>query len=97
MTPAERAREIGRTIAERWFSKEPGMVLSTEITSAITAAVDAAYEDAARIADNEPEPEGDAPPELYLATATDIALGAVRATKKSIATAIRDRAIKDKP
>jgi hypothetical protein len=48
-----------------------------------------ALEEAARIAENEPEPEGDPPPELHGRSVKNIAIASVRATKRSIAAAIR--------
>lgn len=48
-----------------------------------------ALEEAARAAENEPEPEGDPPPELHGRSVKNIAIASVRATKRSIAAAIR--------
>jgi hypothetical protein len=48
-----------------------------------------ALEEAARVAENEPEPEGDPPPELHGRSVKNIAIASVRATKRSIAAAIR--------
>lgn len=49
----------------------------------------------ARVANNEAEAPGDMPPEFYLIPIEDAIRAAIRATKKSIATAIR--ALKNKP
>jgi hypothetical protein len=48
-----------------------------------------ALEEAARVAENEPEPEGEPPPELHGRSVKNIATASVRATKRSIAAAIR--------
>jgi len=48
-----------------------------------------ALEEAARVAENEPEPEGDPPPELHGRSVKNIAIASVRVTKRSIAAAIR--------
>jgi hypothetical protein len=48
-----------------------------------------ALEKAALTAENEPEPEGDPPPELHGRSVKNIAIASVRATKRSIAAAIR--------
>jgi hypothetical protein len=48
-----------------------------------------ALEEAARAAENEPEPEGDPPPELHGRSVKNIAIASVRATKRSIAAALR--------
>jgi hypothetical protein len=48
-----------------------------------------ALEKAARVAENEPEPVGDPPPELHGRSVKNIATASVQATKRSIAAAFR--------
>jgi hypothetical protein len=48
-----------------------------------------AMEEAAQAAENEPEPEGNPPPELHGRSVKNIATASVRATKHNIAAAIR--------
>jgi len=48
-----------------------------------------ALEEAELAAENEPEPEGDPPPELHGQSVKNIAIASVRATKRSIVAAIR--------
>ena len=60
-----------------------------ELEAALATARRDAMEEAARIAENEPEPEGEPPIELHGRSVKNIAISSVRATKHSIAAAIR--------
>jgi len=60
-------------------------------TAAARLATERENEACADLAMAEPELEGDAPPELYNLDPVEVARAAVRATKKSIAAAIRAR------
>ena len=60
-----------------------------EVEARIATAHKDALEEAALVAENEPEPEGEPPPELHGRSVKNIATAAVRATKRSIAAAIR--------
>jgi len=60
-----------------------------EVVARVAQARRNALEEAALAAENEPEPEGDPPPELHGRSVKNIAIASVRATKRSIATAIR--------
>jgi len=60
-----------------------------EVEARVADARRDALEEAARVAENEPEPEGDPPPELHGRSVKNIAIASVRATKRSIAAAIR--------
>jgi hypothetical protein len=60
-----------------------------EVEARITSARKDALEEAALAAENEPEPEGDPPPELHGRSVKNIATASVRATKRSIAADIR--------
>ena len=60
-----------------------------ELEAALEDARREGMEEAARIAENEPEPEGEPPIELHGRSVKNIAISSVRATKHSIAAAIR--------
>lgn len=60
-----------------------------ELEAALATARREGMEEAARIAENEPEPEGEPPIELHGRSVKNIAISSVRATKHSIAAAIR--------
>jgi hypothetical protein len=60
-----------------------------EVDARVKEARRDALEEAALAAENEPEPEGDPPPELHGRSVKNIAIASVRATKRSIAAAIR--------
>ena len=62
-----------------------------ELEAALATARREGMEEAARIAENEPEPEGEPPIELHGRSVKNIAISSVRATKHSIAAAIRAR------
>ena len=70
-----------------------GLTLNAEAAAKIGQMIQQArrdaLEEAARIAENEPEPEGAPPPELHGRSVKNIATASVRATKRSIAAAIR--------
>jgi hypothetical protein len=70
-----------------------GLTLNAEAAAAIGQMIQKArrnaLEEAALAAENEPEPEGDPPPELHGRSVKNIAIASVRATKRSIAAAIR--------
>ena len=59
------------------------------VAAAIEAARREALEEASLIAQNEPEPQGEPPQYIEMFSAGTISRGAIRATKKSIAAAIR--------
>ena len=61
----------------------------TRLRTALATAQREGMEEAAQIAENEPEPEGEPPPELHGRPVKNIAIASVRATKRSIAAAIR--------
>jgi hypothetical protein len=60
-----------------------------ELEAALEDARREGMEEAARIAENEPEPEGEPPIELHGRSVKNIAISSVRATKHRIAAAIR--------
>ena len=60
-----------------------------ELEAALEDARREGMEEAARIAENEPEPEGEPPIELHGRSVKNIAISSVRATKHSIAATIR--------
>ena len=60
-----------------------------ELRAEIATARREGMEEAAQIAENEPEPEGEPPIELHGRSVKNIAISSVRATKHSIAAAIR--------
>ena len=60
-----------------------------EVEARVKQARRDALKEAALAAENEPEPEGDPPPELHGRSVKNIAIASVRATKRSIAAAIR--------
>jgi hypothetical protein len=60
-----------------------------EVEARVAQARRDALEEAALVAEDEPEPEGDPPPELHGRSVKNIAIASVRATKRSIAAAIR--------
>jgi hypothetical protein len=60
-----------------------------ELEEALATARREGMEEAARIAENEPEPEGEPPIELHGRSVKNIAISSVRATKHSIAATIR--------
>lgn len=60
-----------------------------ELEAALATARREGMEEAARIAENEPEPEGEPPIELHGRSVKNIAISSVRATKHSIAATIR--------
>ena len=60
-----------------------------EMVARVAQAKRDALEEAELAAENEPEPEGDPPPELHGRSVKNIATASVRATKRSIAAAIR--------
>jgi hypothetical protein len=60
-----------------------------EVVARVAQARRDALEEAALAAENEPEPEGDPPPELHGRSVKNIATASVRATKRNIAAAIR--------
>jgi hypothetical protein len=66
-----------------------------EVEARVSEAQREALEEAALVAENEPEPEGEPPPKLHGRSVKNIATAAVRATKRSIAAAIR--ALSDAP
>jgi len=80
MTPEEKVKA-------HWSGQGNAMPANT--LAAVRMAIDATYEHAATIAEGEPEPEGPMPDDLALCHPEDIARGTVRATRKSIAAAIR--------
>lgn len=106
-TPPDREREA-RAVANKivvrscagYYGSKGGCVqslefLEGEITAALLQARRAAYEEAAKVAENEPELEGQMPMEVWAALNAlpldEQQRMAVRATKKSIAAAIRQR------
>jgi hypothetical protein len=70
-----------------------GLTLNAEAAAKIGQMIQQArrdaLEEAALAAENELEPEGDPPPELHGRSVKNIATASVRATKRSIAAAIR--------
>ena len=86
------------TVAARYSYLGPCLTLDeaaalqariAELEAALATARREGMEEAARIAENEPEPEGEPPIELHGRSVKNIAISSVRATKHSIAAAIR--------
>ena len=87
---AEAAAAIGQMIQvenEKLRAKQADRIAGLE--AALATARREGMEEAARIAENEPEPEGEPPIELHGRSVKNIAISSVRATKHSIAAAIR--------
>lgn len=87
LTPAE----VDARVKEAEAKIAAGCLISnaSEVADLAAQARRDALEEAARAAENEPEPEGDLPPELHGRSVKNIAIASVRATKRSIAAAIR--------
>ena len=70
-----------------------GLTINAEAAAKIGQMIQQARRDALEraelAAENEPEPEGDPPPELNGRSVKNIAIASVRATKRSIVAAIR--------
>ena len=75
--------------AKAWPGYLGPCLTPAELESRVTQARRNALEEAALAAENEPEPENDPPPELHGRSVKNIAIASVRATKRSIAAAIR--------
>ena len=61
----------------------------TRLCAALATARREGMEEAAKIAEDEPEPEGEPPQELHGRSVKNIAIASIRATKRNIAAAIR--------
>jgi hypothetical protein len=83
VTPAEVEARIA-TARKEWLAE-----LNHDTDALMENAQRDALEEAARLAEDEPEPEGDPPPKLHGRSVKNIATASVQATKRSIAAAIR--------